>query len=67
MRIKKDGLRLTRLFAGADDESHVEEVEYALEPATGSAKAEHIAVSGITFRLWGRRRGQRLTTTALTP
>jgi hypothetical protein len=50
--IRKDGLQLTHLFTGEDGESHVEEVEYALEPFEGGAKADHIAISGITFRLW---------------
>jgi len=52
VKIRKDGLQLTRLFSGDDGESHVEEVEYALEPSGEGAKAEHIPVSGITFRLW---------------
>ena len=52
MRISKAGLQLTHLFTGADGESHVEEIEYALEPVPGGAAAEHIPVTGITFRLW---------------
>ena len=52
MRIRKNGLQLTRLFTGADGESHVEDVEYVLERGASGAKAEHIAVTGITFRLW---------------
>ncbi len=52
MKIRKNGLQLTRLYTGADGESHLEEVECSLEPAGSAAKAEHIPVSGITFRLW---------------
>jgi quercetin dioxygenase-like cupin family protein len=50
--IRKDGLQLTHLYTGEDGESHVEEVEYALEPFEGGAGADHIPISGITFRLW---------------
>lgn len=52
MEIGKAGLRLAHLYTGADGESHVEDVEYALEPGAQGAKAEHVPVSGITFRLW---------------
>lgn len=52
MEIGPRSLRLTHLYTGSDGESHVEEIEYALEPTADGAKAEHIPVSGITFRLW---------------
>ena len=54
MIIRKDGLRLTHLFTGSDGESHVENVEYALEPFEegGGAGADGIAITGLTFRLW---------------
>lgn len=51
MIIRKDGLQLTHLYTGEDGESHVEDVEYALEAFDGGAKAD-LAISGITFRLW---------------
>jgi hypothetical protein len=50
--IRRDGLRLTHLFTGTDGESHVEDVEYALEPFEGGAGADGIAITGLTFRLW---------------
>lgn len=52
MKIRKAGLGLDHLYTGADGESHVEDVEYALEATQHGAKAEHIPVSGLTFRLW---------------
>lgn len=52
MIIRKDGLQLTHLYTGTDGESHVEEVEYALQPFPGGAGADGIAISGLTFRLW---------------
>jgi hypothetical protein len=50
--IRKDGLQLTHLYTGDDGESHVEDLEYALEPFEGGAKADHIKITGLTFRLW---------------
>jgi hypothetical protein len=50
--IRRDGLRLSHLFTGTDGESHVEDVEYALEPFDGGAGADGIAITGLTFRLW---------------
>jgi hypothetical protein len=50
--IRNDGLRLAHLYTGEDGESHIEDVEYALEPFDGGAKADGIAITGITFRLW---------------
>jgi hypothetical protein len=50
--IRRDGLRLTHLYTGDDGESHVEDVEYALEPIPGGAGADGIEISGLTFRLW---------------
>jgi quercetin dioxygenase-like cupin family protein len=52
MKIGRDRLELTHLFTGEDGESHVEEIEYALERDGAGAKAQRIAVTGITFRLW---------------
>jgi hypothetical protein len=50
--IRKDGLQLTHLYTGADGESHVEDLEYALVPTSTGAEATGIAISGLTFRLW---------------
>ena len=52
MIIRRDGLRLTHLFTGSDGESHVEDLEYALEPFEGGGGADGIAITGLTFRLW---------------
>src|SRR5262245_37451534 len=52
MKITKDRLVLTHLYTGADGESHVEEIDYALQPTERGAAAEHIPVTGLTFRLW---------------
>ena len=52
MKITKDRVELTHLYTGTDGESHVEEIAYAFQPTERGAAAEHIPVSGITFRLW---------------
>jgi hypothetical protein len=52
VKIGRRTLKLAHLFTGADGESHVEDLTYALEPAPGGAKVERIPVSGLTFRLW---------------
>ena len=35
MILRKDGLQLTHLYTEEDGESHVEDVEHALEPLAG--------------------------------
>ncbi len=52
MKIGKTTLRLTHLYSDATGDSKVEEIDYAMTPTADGAKAEHIAVSGLTFRLW---------------
>lgn len=52
MEIRRGSLRLAHLYTGTDGESHIEDVEYALETHGKGARAEHIQVTGITFRLW---------------
>ena len=52
MKIGNKTLQLTHLYSDAAGDSKVEEIDYALEPAGDGAKAQHIAVSGLTFRLW---------------
>jgi hypothetical protein len=50
--IRRDGLQLSHLFTGEDGESHIEDVEYTLEPVPGGAGADGIEITGLTFRLW---------------
>jgi uncharacterized protein YjlB len=52
MIISKDRLRLPHLYTDENGDSTVEEVEYLLERTPYGAKAD-IAISGITFRIWG--------------
>jgi quercetin dioxygenase-like cupin family protein len=52
MIIRKTGLQLAHLYTGEDGESHIEDVEYALDAFEGGAGADGIAITGITFRLW---------------
>src|SRR5258707_7447996 len=52
VKIGKQTLRLTHLYSDAAGDSKVEEIDYAMTPTADGAKAEHIAVSGLTFRLW---------------
>jgi len=52
MKIGKRTLRLTHLYSDPAGDSKVEEIDYAMTPTDSGAVAEHIAVSGLTFRLW---------------
>ena len=52
MKIGKKILRLTHLYSDAAGDSKVEEIDYAMTPTANGATAEHIAVTGLTFRLW---------------
>jgi hypothetical protein len=52
VKIGTQTLRLTHLYSDAAGDSKVEEIDYAMTPTADGAKAEHIAVSGLTFRLW---------------
>jgi len=52
VKIGKKILQLTHLYSDAAGDSKVEEIDYAMTPTPTGAKAEHIAVTGLTFRLW---------------